>query len=261
MTLSDRVALGIARVGEEIKAIRAEMAALPTGGGGGAVNSVNGQTGVVVLDADDIGDGTGKVIMTATERTKLSSAVTGFADPNVDRIVFWDDSAGTYAGLAASTGLTISGTNMTVQAGSETQTGILQLASPADAAIGTNGTRAVHSSGLRAALNTIHPLTDGTAVSWNPTLLANINRWTVTGDGRVLTPTAAGYDGQRVLFQITASGADRTVTFATGSANRFAFGTDIPAIPTILSGKSAYVSCIFSSAAARWHVLTVASGY
>jgi hypothetical protein len=35
------------------------------------------------------------------------------ADPNADRILFWDDSAGAVAFLAPSTGLTISGTNMT----------------------------------------------------------------------------------------------------------------------------------------------------
>lgn len=38
----------------------------------------------------------------------------GLADPNADRIVFWDDSAGAGAFLAASTGLAISGTNLTV---------------------------------------------------------------------------------------------------------------------------------------------------
>lgn len=42
------------------------------GGGGGAVDSVNGQTGVVVLDADDISDtSTTKKFATAAEKTKL----------------------------------------------------------------------------------------------------------------------------------------------------------------------------------------------
>lgn len=36
------------------------------------------------------------------------------ADPNADRILFWDDSAGAMTWLAPSTGLTISGTNLTV---------------------------------------------------------------------------------------------------------------------------------------------------
>lgn len=43
-------------------------------------------------------------------------AVESFAalgDPNADRIIFWDDSAGAYAYLTAGTGLSISGTTMT----------------------------------------------------------------------------------------------------------------------------------------------------
>lgn len=39
------------------------------------------------------------------------------ADPGADRILFWDDSAGEIAWLNASTGLTISGTNMTAAGG------------------------------------------------------------------------------------------------------------------------------------------------
>ena len=43
----------------------------------GAVDSVNGQTGVVVLDADDIADGTTNKAYTATEKTKLSGIASG----------------------------------------------------------------------------------------------------------------------------------------------------------------------------------------
>ena len=42
------------------------------GSGGGAVSSVNGATGAVVLDADDIADGTTKVTMTTAERAALT---------------------------------------------------------------------------------------------------------------------------------------------------------------------------------------------
>lgn len=43
-----------------------------SGGGGGAVESVNGQTGVVVLDQDDIGDGTTYKQYSQTEKSKLA---------------------------------------------------------------------------------------------------------------------------------------------------------------------------------------------
>lgn len=44
-------------------------------------------------------------------------------DPNADRILFWDDSAGAVAFLTASTGLTISGTSMTSSGGGATDLG------------------------------------------------------------------------------------------------------------------------------------------
>lgn len=46
-------------------------------GGGGAVDSVNGQTGVVVLDQDDVLDGTTFKQYSATEKTKLAGIATG----------------------------------------------------------------------------------------------------------------------------------------------------------------------------------------
>lgn len=46
-----------------------------SGGGGGAVDSVNGQTGVVVLDADDISDAsTAKKFVSASEKTAITHA-------------------------------------------------------------------------------------------------------------------------------------------------------------------------------------------
>jgi hypothetical protein len=43
-----------------------------TGGGGGAVDSVNGQTGVVVLDADDVGAQPADATLTALSTTDLA---------------------------------------------------------------------------------------------------------------------------------------------------------------------------------------------
>lgn len=47
------------------------------GSGGGSVDSVNGQVGIVALDADDIPDGSTKVTMTTVERTKLTGVTEG----------------------------------------------------------------------------------------------------------------------------------------------------------------------------------------
>lgn len=48
-----------------------------SGGGGSTVSSVNGQVGVVTLNADSLADGTTKVQMTTTERTKLAGVAAG----------------------------------------------------------------------------------------------------------------------------------------------------------------------------------------
>jgi uncharacterized Zn ribbon protein len=50
----------------------------------GAVSSVNGQTGIVALDQDDIPDGTTAKQFTATEKTKLSGIATGATANSTD---------------------------------------------------------------------------------------------------------------------------------------------------------------------------------
>jgi Cu/Ag efflux protein CusF len=74
-----------------------ENSTVITGGGSsistatGAVDSVNGQTGTVVLDADDIGDGTNNKAYTATDKTKLAGIESG-AEVNVN--ADWDSATG-----------------------------------------------------------------------------------------------------------------------------------------------------------------------
>jgi hypothetical protein len=68
-------------------------AAYGGGSGGGAVASVNGQTGTVVLTQDSVADGTTAKQFTATEKTKLAGIGTAAALPS-------------YANLPAGTTLT-----------------------------------------------------------------------------------------------------------------------------------------------------------
>lgn len=55
-----------------------------SGGGGGAVDSVNGATGVVVLDQDDVLDGTTYKQYSATEKTKLAGVATSATANDTD---------------------------------------------------------------------------------------------------------------------------------------------------------------------------------
>jgi len=55
-----------------------------SGGGSGAVDSVNGATGVVVLDQDDVLDGTTHKQYSATEKTKLAGIAAGATANDTD---------------------------------------------------------------------------------------------------------------------------------------------------------------------------------
>lgn len=85
-------------------------------------------TAIMTMDVNGLNVASGKVIeLGHASDTTLSRLAAGWAgveskyipaiaDPNADRIYFWDDSAGTPAFLTAGTGLTISGTTMNVNA-------------------------------------------------------------------------------------------------------------------------------------------------
>src|SRR5690606_18769201 len=65
-----------------------------------------------------------------------------------DRILFWDDSAGQYAYLSTATGLSISGTTLSVATASATVSGIVELATDAEAQAGTDTNRAITAANL-----------------------------------------------------------------------------------------------------------------
>lgn len=100
-----------------------------------------------------IPDGALSIADTAGLQAALDAKITGFADPNADRIVFWDDSAGAYAALSL-TGLTITGTALTVDQGTSGARGALQLASLAEMTTGTDTAKAVTPAGVRQEINT-----------------------------------------------------------------------------------------------------------
>jgi hypothetical protein len=74
-----------------------------SGGGGGS--SWGGITGTLSAQTD--------------LQSALDAKITAFADPNADRFVFWDDSAGAFAALSYSAPITITGTSLTIAAATE----------------------------------------------------------------------------------------------------------------------------------------------
>lgn len=72
-------------------------------------------------------------------------------DPNADRILFWDDSAGAVTWLAPTSPLAITTTSIAVGASSTTATGIVELATDAETITGTDTIRAITPSNLTGA--------------------------------------------------------------------------------------------------------------
>lgn len=120
--------------------------------------------GLAVTDGNFIvGNGTNFVAESgATARTSLGVAIgsdvlaydagvqqiADLADPNADRLLFWDDSSSAYAYLTASTGLTITTTSLTVRSASTTQTGIAEAAIDSEVTAGTDAARYVSPDAL-----------------------------------------------------------------------------------------------------------------
>lgn len=101
-------------------------------------------------------------------------------DPNADRLMFWDDSAGAVAFLTAGTGLTITGTTIEATAGSGNITG--PGTSAANAIVtwnSTGGTSVLHNTNLTAVGNVI-------------TSTGNLSLASATNQNIVLAPAGTG---------------------------------------------------------------------
>jgi hypothetical protein len=144
------------------------------------------------------------------------AVIAGLADPNADRILFWDDSAGAYAYLAPSTGLAISGTNILIDEASAANI----RANTADKVITTDAMWAA-AAGVALAESGGNVAVD---------LSAGINfTLAMTGNWTLSNPTN-GKAFQQGVIQITQD-ATGSRTLAYGANWKFAGGVD-PALST-----------------------------
>lgn len=100
-------------------------------------------------------------------------------------------------------------------------------------------------------------LTDATTIDTDASL-SDYFRVSIAGNRTLAAPTNPT-DGQRAVWEVTASGADRTLTLATG-AGAFQYGTSIVSVPTIASGTTTFLGAVYSSVSDRWHVLALNTG-
>lgn len=153
----------------------------------------------------------------------------------------------------------------TAASGTISTAGLLQLSTATEAATGTDTAKAVTPAGVKAALNAYVAgpppvtLTEAATIATNAAA-GNLFRVTLTASRTLGIPTNPT-DGQRVMWELIASGGPWTVTLTTGSAGAFAFGTSITALGAIASGTTTFLGCIYRSSSARWHVLAISEGH
>jgi Collagen triple helix repeat (20 copies) len=102
-------------------------------------------------------------------------------------------------------------------------------------------------------------LVDGTTVPLNVAGRAAYYRLVAAGN-RTLQAPVGGVDGQLIVIQHVASGANRTLSLTTG-AGGFRFGTDINGLTQTPNGKTDYIWAMLNAAANTWDVVHVSKGY
>lgn len=166
-------------------------------------------------------DITGTLYITGGQDVSLADGGTGasLTDPNADRIMFWDDSAGAVTWLAPNTGLAISGTNLNLSF-----LGLEALTDP-------NADRVAFwddSAGAFAWLTmgtglTITGTTLDSAGGASMTLLGTLT--TTSGTTQSLTGIAAGYREIYCELDGVSFSASAALTLALSSTNGAAYGT------------------------------------
>lgn len=108
---------------------------------------------------------------------------------------------------------------------------------------------------LNDALTPVSPatLTDAATITTDASTGRHF-RVSLAGDRTLGVPTNPA-DAQRVLWEITASGAQRAITLTTGSSGAFELTAGLSAANTIPSGKVAFLAAIYSAPRARWTAL------
>jgi|GEM_PF-1914444 len=101
-------------------------------------------------------------------------------------------------------------------------------------------------------------LTDGANIATDASL-GNVFTVTIGGDRTLDAPTNAA-SGQKAIWRIKASGANRTLTLATGTGG-FRFGTDITSLTATTQDKTDYIGAIYHATDNKWDVIAYTKGF
>jgi len=174
-------------------------------------------------------------------------------DPGGDRILFWDDSAGDMTWLTASTGLTISGTSMTARTASDTQTGIVELATTAETETGTDTARAVTPDGL-------HDMTTLAGAAWmlDEDNMASDSATKVASQQSIKAYVDAAITAAKAALMPV--GTIVTLGVSTNPGTLYGFGTWTAITDKVIVGKgsSGTFGTLNATGGAETHTLTTA---
>lgn len=206
---------------------------------------------------------TANLYVAAGTDVALADGGTGasLADPNADRIMFWDDSAGAVTWLTAGTGLTITDTTMTAAGGNGSVATDTIFDAKGDLAVGTGSDTAakltagandlvlVAASGESTGLKWAHPVhtsstnyvtsdvtmtTAGTFYD-GPTLTLAAGTWLLTGAVQILAATTANREYTVKLWDGTTA---VTLAAAKSSGTAQTFKANVPIAGIVSPGTS-----------------------
>jgi hypothetical protein len=202
----------------------------------------------LTLTTPDIGTPSAGVLDNCTGAPTLTNfkAVTAILDTNGNELIKVTATASAVNEITLANGATTA--NATLTASGETNAGITLTG---------KGNKGITIG--NALLTKVVTVADGAGAVIDASL-GNEFEWSLAADRTAGTPTNP-IEGQKIIIEVYASGAARTLTLPTAGAGDFAFGSDITAITQTASGKYDYIGCKYNGIAGRWHVMAYAKGY
>jgi hypothetical protein len=127
--------------------------------GTGTLNGLDAVDATTESTIESIIDTLANLTSVQGQAMSFAAPLTIPADPNADRFLFWDDSAGATAWLTPGNGVTITTTTVAVDSASDTVDGIVELATTAETNTGTDATRAITPDGFAGSNAAIRYMT------------------------------------------------------------------------------------------------------
>ena len=188
----------------------------PGGGGGGGTGTVTsigvtGSTGLTVGGSPITTSGT----ITLTLDTEVGQ-IAGLVDPNADRGIFWDDSAGSYAFLEFGSGLTLTGTTLTATSLGDGDKGDITVSSSGTVWTIDNAAVTLAKMANLATATFVGRTTAGTGVPEELSLATAKTMLSLTGTNSGDVTLAGSLDYITISGQVITRGAIDLATDTTG---------------------------------------------